>query len=31
MKFSYWKEREVMGNGEIFRSRVHMQLEYVMC
>ena len=31
MKFGYWKEHAVVGNGKTLRSRVHMQLEYVMC
>ena len=31
MKFGYWKEHVVVGNGKTLRSRVHMQLEYVMC
>ena len=31
MKFSYWKEHVVVGNGKTLRSRVHMQLEFVMC
>ena len=30
MKFGYWKEHAIVGNGKTLKSCVHMQLEYVM-